>query len=148
MAESSAAKIQELYQKVPPYSAEAERGTIGAVLLDNYMLHRAMEMVQPGDFYEARNRMIYETMLKLSDRGEPIDLITITDELRRSEKLDKVGGVTYVGALTEAAVIARHIDSYARIVREKSLLRSLIAVSGEIAARAYEDPAEVEEFLD
>ena len=148
MAESSAAKIQELFQKVPPNNPDAERGTLGAILLDNNMLHRAMEMLDAGDFYEARNRMIYEAMLQLSEHGEPIDLVTLTNELRRSEKLEKVGGVTYVSALTEAAPIASRIETYARIVREKNLLRSLISISQEIAARAYEDPAEVEEFMD
>ncbi len=148
MPESGSAKVTEIYRKVPPYSAEAERGIVGAVLLDNGVLHRAMEMVDSGDFYEARNRIIYETMLNLSERGAPIDLITLTDELRRSDLLEKAGGVTYVGGLTEAAPTARHIETYARIVREKSLLRHLIAITGEIAAQAYEDPPEVETFLD
>jgi len=148
MSDSTAVKIHEVYQKVPPHSAEAERGVLGAILLDNGVLHRAMEMVEPGDFYEARNRILYETALGISERGEPIDLVTLADELRRAEKLENVGGITYVSGLTEAVPTSRHIETYARIVREKSLLRFLISVSGDITAKAYEDPSDVEEFLD
>lgn len=148
MSDAGTSKVHELFNKIPPYSAEAERGTLGAILLDNRSINRAIEMISSGDFYEARNRIIYETMLAISDRGEPIDLVTLTDELRRSEKIEKSGGITYIGALTEAVPTSKHIDTYARIIRDKSLLRALISVSGEISARAYEDPADVEEFLD
>jgi len=140
--------VTEIYKKVPPYSAEAERGVLGAVLLDNVVLDRAVELAQPGDFYEARNRLIYETMLALSERGEPIDLVTLTDELRRNDTLDKAGGVTYVSALTEATPTASHVETYARIVRAKAIVRTAIAAAGKISQRGYEDPADVDEYLD
>ncbi len=148
MSDSSSAKVQEIYHKVPPHSSEAEQGALGAILLENGALNRALEVVRTEDFYEARNRLIFEAMITLSDRGEPVDLVTITEHLRQKDKLEKAGGVAYIGSLTEAAPTARHVETYARIIKEKSLLRELISVTGEINSGAYENPSDVESFLD
>jgi len=148
MSESNSAIAQEIYQKIPPHSSEAEQGALGAILLENGALNRALEIVRPGDFYEARNRLIFEAMISLAERGEPVDLVTVTEHLRQKDKLESAGGVAYIGSLTEAAPTARHVETYARIIREKSLLRELISVTGEINAGAYENPADVESFLD
>jgi len=148
MSESNSAIAQEIYQKIPPHSSEAEQGALGAILLENGALNRALEIVRPSDFYEARNRLIFEAMISLAERGEPVDLVTVTEHLRQKDKLESAGGVAYIGSLTEAAPTARHVETYARIIREKSLLRELISVTGEINAGAYENPADVESFLD
>lgn len=137
-----------LLDRVPPQNLDAERSTLGAMFLDKEAIYRAMEVLYPDDFYKDSHRHIYQTVLDLANKGEPVDLVTVTEALRRSKRLDEVGGVAYLTELANAVPTAAHIDHYARIVEEKSLLRRLIHTAGEIMAAGYEAREEVERILD
>ncbi|RMG91505.1 MAG: replicative DNA helicase [Candidatus Dadabacteria bacterium] len=134
--------------KVPPHSLEAEVGVLGAVLLNNDVLPQVAELVDRDDFYRTGHRLIFEAMLDLSERGAPIDLVTLTEELRTKGVLEKAGGAAYVGSLTDQVPSARNAEHYARIVRERAVLRKLIWVATEIASEGYDPDADVEEYLD
>ncbi|NLY88511.1 MAG: replicative DNA helicase [Firmicutes bacterium] len=138
----------DLLERIPPQNLDAERSALGAMFLDREAIYRAMEVLRPDDFYKDAHRHIYQTVLDLADKGEPVDLVTVTEALRQSKRLDEVGGVTYLTELANAVPTAAHIDHYARIVEEKSLLRRLIHAAGEIMAAGYEAREEVEEILD
>jgi replicative DNA helicase len=138
----------DLLERVPPQNLDAERSALGAMFLDKEAIYRAMEILRPDDFYKDAHRHIYQTVLDLANKGEPVDLVTVTEALRQSKRLDEVGGVAYLTELANAVPTAAHIDHYARIIEEKSLLRQLIHAAGEIMAASYEAREEVEEILD
>ena len=138
----------DLLERVPPQNLDAERSALGAMFLDKEAIYRAMEVLRPDDFYKDAHRHIYQTVLDLANKGEPVDLVTVTEALRQGKRLDEVGGVAYLTELANAVPTAAHIDHYARIVEEKSLLRQLIHAAGEIMAASYESREEVEEILD
>jgi replicative DNA helicase len=137
-----------LTSKIPPQNLEAERAILGAILLENESLPRAIEILAPSDFYKEGHRKIFSTMIALFERNEPVDLLTLSEELRRRDELDEVGGAATLAALVEEAATAAHLLSYARIVREKALLRELIRSSTEIIAQSYEAQEDVESLLD
>ena len=89
-----------LLDRIPPQNLDAERSTLGAMFLEKEAIYRAMEILRPEDFYKDAHRLIYQTVLDLTNRGEPVDLVTVTEELRQKDLMEKIGGVTY---LTELA---------------------------------------------
>lgn len=125
--------------RVPPQNTEAERATLGAILLDPDSLGRVLGYLRPEDFYHSANRRVFTAILALSDRSEPVDLITVTDELRSEGELDIVGGAGYVSSLTNTVPTSANVEYYARIVREASVRRNLIRISSEIISSAYDD---------
>lgn len=135
-------------EKIPPQNLDAEQSVLGAMLIDHEAVLRATEIVRPQDFYRDAHKHIFEVMLDLSERGEAIDLITVTEELRQREFLDQVGGTAYVAGLANLVPTAANIEYYARIVEEKSLLRMLISVSTRIASMGYEGSEEIDALLD
>ena len=135
-------------RKVPPQSLEAEESVLGGILLDAHALDRVIEVMRPDDFYRETNRTIFLTMLALTERGEPIDLITLTDALKNRNALQSVGGAAYLAELSDKVPSAANIAYYARIVREKAVLRSLITVSGNILERAFTGQEDIAHFLD
>jgi replicative DNA helicase len=137
-----------LTSKIPPHSLEAERAVLGAILLEPESLPRAVEILKPGDFYKEGHRKIFATMLGLFERSEPVDLLTLSEELRRSDELDEVGGPAALASLVEEAATAAHLLSYAGIVREKALLRDLIRIATEIVGQSYEAKEDVDSLLD
>jgi len=137
-----------LTSKIPPHSLEAERAVLGAVLLERESLPKAIEILRPVDFYKEGHRKIFRTMISLFERSEPVDLLTLSEELRRSGELDEVGGPAALAGLVEEAATAAHLLSYAGIVREKSLLRDLIRISSEIIGQSYEAKEDVDTLLD
>jgi replicative DNA helicase len=137
-----------LSSRIPPQSLEAERAILGAILLENESLPRAIEILTSDDFYKEGHRRIFSTMVALFERTEPVDLLTLSEELRRRGELDEVGGPAALAALVEEAATAAHLLSYAGIVREKALLRELIRVSTEIIGQSYEAREDVETLLD
>src|SRR3989442_11961513 len=113
----------DLPARIPPRNLDAERAVLGAVLLEGReTLPRVMEVLRPSDFYPEAHRSIYETMLRLFDRSEPVDLITLNEELRRHGALDAVGGPAALALLVEHASIAAHLSAYAGIVRDMAVL--------------------------
>jgi len=137
-----------LTSKIPPHSLEAERAVLGGMLLDRESLPRAVELLKPADFYKEGHRKIFDSMLALFERNEPVDLLTISEELRRRSELDEVGGPATLGALVEEAATAAHLLSYGGIVREKAVLRDLIRIATEIIGKSYEGRDDVEKVLD
>ncbi len=133
--------------RIPPHNNEAEQSILGAIFLEPETLITASEIIMPVDFYKVAHQKIFETMLVLNDRGEPIDLVTLTEELKAANELENVGGLSYLGELASTVPTAANIDHYARIVEEKSLLRKLIRVATTIIDDGYTREDEVEEVL-
>ena len=140
--------LEQALRKVPPQNLEAEESVLGGILLDPDALDRIIEVMSAADFYRDAHRTIFETMLALSERGEPIDLITLSDALKARGQLPQVGGATFLAELGDKVPSAANVAHYARIVRDKAVLRSLIRVSGEIVGRCYDSQEDIEQFLD
>src|SRR5512136_2866580 len=134
--------------KLPPQHIEAEQSILGGILIENEAINRVMEILDADDFYRDSHRKIYEALLVLSERDEPADSITLTNELKNSSHLDSVGGASYVASLIDLVPTAANIEYYAKIVKEKAILRKLIQTSTEIITQSYEDRGDVEGFLD
>ncbi len=131
-------------EKTLPCNLEAERSVLGAILLDDKAIHTAIETIRKEDFYLESHRRIFERMFALAAGGTAIDLITLKNELQRSDELESVGGPAYLATLTEGMPRAVNVEHYAQIVKEKATLRRLIQISNEIMARSYqsEEPAQ------
>ncbi|MEW6296922.1 MAG: replicative DNA helicase [Thermodesulfobacteriota bacterium] len=140
--------LEDALRKVPPQSLEAEESVLGGILLDRHALDRVIEVMGADDFYRESHRKIFRAMLALSEKNEPIDLITLTDTLKARGELHEVGGATYLAELADKVPSAAHIAHYARIVREKAVMRNLITVANEIATRCYNGQEDIERFLD
>jgi replicative DNA helicase len=142
------AALEDNLRKVPPQNLEAECSVLGGILLDNDAINQVLELLRPEDFYRESHRKIFRATIELSDRSEPVDLITLSDYLKGRNELEAVGGTAYLASLADSVPTAANISYYARIVREKSILRSLITTATDIATRGYEEQGNVEEFLD
>jgi replicative DNA helicase len=135
-------------ERVPPQNLEAEASVLGGILLENQAVLKVLEVVQEEDFYREAHRKIFRAMVDLQERGEPVDLITLNDELTRKGWLQDVGGATYLASLVDRVPTAANILYHARIVKEKSILRQVIEAATEIARQGYEEPENALEFLD
>ncbi|MBI2361360.1 MAG: replicative DNA helicase, partial [Deltaproteobacteria bacterium] len=140
--------LEDNLRKVPPQNLDAEASVLGGILLENDAINRVLELLRPEDFYRESHRKIFRAMTDLSDRSEPVDLITLSDCLKGKGDLEAVGGTAYLASLNAALPTAANIAYYARIVREKAILRHLISAATEIARRGYEEQGNVDEFLD
>ncbi|MBK7550868.1 MAG: replicative DNA helicase [Syntrophaceae bacterium] len=134
--------------KVPPQNLEAEQSVLGGILLENGALNPVLEIMAGSDFYSDAHRKIFGGILELSDRNQPVDLITLSNHLRDKKQLDAVGGVVYLSQLVDNVPSAANIGHYARIVKEKSVLRNLIGTATEILNRTYGAGADVDSVLD
>lgn len=112
--------------KVPPHDIEAEQAVIGSMLTDKDAVSAALEKLKPEDFYREDNRLIYEAVLNLYNRAEPVDIITLKSELLSMGKLDSVGGLEYLAELPEKVPTTANVEKYIKIVEEKAALRNLI----------------------
>lgn len=134
--------------RLPPQNLEAEQSVLGAILLDNASLAKAMEVLTEEDFYRTAHRKIYMAMLDLSEHGEIIDQITLTEHLKTKGELEAVGGAAYLAELVQIVPTAANIRYHCKIVREKALLRNLISTSTEVIARGYEGAVQADDLLD
>jgi replicative DNA helicase len=141
-------EVESQIDRLPPQNIEAEQSILGAILIDNEALPKALEIIGHDDFYKQSHRKIFHSMVELFDRNEPIDLITLTDYMKRSDDLDAVGGVSYLSSLVNMVPTAANIKYHSKIIREKGLLRSLLRSATEIASKVYEDNLEAEEMVD
>ncbi|MBI4468670.1 MAG: replicative DNA helicase [Acidobacteria bacterium] len=142
----SRAKAEVTSDRSLPSSVETERSILGVVLLDNTTLPQVLEFLHREDFYVDAHRRILDKMIALFEKGQPVDPLTLREELSRSSELDQVGGVRYLGRLIDGVPQLRNLEHYARIVREKSMLRRLILASHQIIGDCFEleeDSAEV-----
>lgn len=134
--------------KVPPHNLDAEKSLIGAVLIDEDTLADISEHVTAKDFYDKRHNLIYGAMMRLYEKHKPVDLLTVTDELKRKDELESVGGSAYLTELTNYVPTAAHAEAYAEIVASRALRRRLIKASGEIAELGYNEDSTSQELLE
>src|SRR4029077_18825815 len=124
-------------ERTLPHNLEAERSVLGSILLHNEAFNLAAEVIDAADFYRARDRRIFDKMVKLSERNDAIDLVTLKEELGRSGDLDEVGGPAYISALIDGVPRHTTVEHYAKIIKEKATLRNLIFSANKILATAY-----------
>ncbi|AYC28399.1 replicative DNA helicase [Paenisporosarcina cavernae] len=136
-----------IMDRVPPHNQEAEQSVIGAIFLEPQALITAAEILQPDDFYRVAHQRIFQTLLRLSDQGKAIDVVTVTEELASKKELEDVGGISYITEIANAVPTAANIAHYARIVEEKALLRRLIRVATTIVEDGFTREDEVEALL-
>lgn len=137
------------FNKIPPHSIEAEQSVLGSMLLDREAILIALELLEPSDFYKKAHEEIFEAIYNLFNRDEPVDLTTLTVELKNRGTLDAIGGIPYLTSLTSAVPVASNVKYYAEIVEEKATLRRLIRASEEIITLGYSpEDLEVTEIID
>jgi len=134
--------------KLPPQNIEAEQSILGGILIENDALNTVVEFLEDGDFYREAHQKIFHCMIALSERNEPLDLITITNELKKKKELEEIGGASYLAGLVESVPTAANIAYYAKIVKEKSILRKLISTATEIVTQSFQEGKDLEDFLD
>lgn len=137
-----------LEERVPPQNIDAERSVLGAMLIDKEAIAAVTEILNVDDFYREAHRVIFGAMMELYNKNEAVDLITITDILKRDNKLEDIGGIAYVTSLANAVPTAANVKYHAKIVEEKSVLRQIVRVSTEIAGMGYEAGEDVGVLID
>ncbi|MBR9980067.1 MAG: replicative DNA helicase [Desulfatitalea sp.] len=135
-------------QKLPPQSIEAEESILSTILLDNSTLMEVLEILTATDFYRTAHQKIFKAVEDQFRKNEPVDLITLSNALRDSGDLEAIGGAAYLARLVDTVPSAVNVTHYARIVRDKSALRSLISKAGEITQRCFEDAGNLDQVLD
>ena len=128
-----------MIEKIPPQNMEAEISVLGSMMLDKESIFKAIEILTEEDFYKDAHKQIYRAILTLYDKGEPIDLVTLANELKKGGILEQIGGATYLTSLLDTVPTAANIEYYAKIVKEKSMLRSLINASTQVVQMGYEE---------
>ena len=134
--------------KLPPQNIEAEQSILGSILLENSAINAAQETIAKDDFYSEAHRKIFATIEELSERNEPVDLITLSNALKDRNLLDAIGGTAYLASLVDNVPSAANVANYSRIVKEKAILRGLIGSATEIINNCYESGSDVEQVLD
>lgn len=146
MALQKAANIETL--RVPPHHLEAEQAVLSGILIDSEAIGRVVEFINPDDFYRDSHRKIFQAMIALYQRNEPTDMLMVSNELSIRGELEAVGGSSYLATLVDYLPSSAPIVSYSKVVKEKSVLRSLINAATEIIAKGYEGAEDVDRFLD
>lgn len=134
--------------RVPPHALDAEQAILGAILIDNESLHSIVDIIQSDDFYKISHRSIFEAMRSLSEKHEPIDIVTLSSELKIKGDLEKAGGLDYLSVLVDIVPTSAHTEYYARMVRDMSVRRKLIHEAGEISNQAFEWSEKTDDLLD
>ncbi len=133
---------ENLIEKIPPQNLQAEENVLGAMLFSPEAVTQAIEILRENYFYSEAHQQIFSSMVTIFERGQAIDLVTVTEELRRRKQLEQVGGASYLAQLTSTITTAAHIEHHAHIVKEKALLRGLIATSTQIIQEGFEASAD------
>jgi replicative DNA helicase len=136
------------YGKIPPQALDLEEAVLGAIMLEKDAILTVLDILEPACFYKEAHQQIYEIAQYLSQHEKPIDLLTVTEELRKQEKLESVGGAVYIAQLTSRVGSAAHLEYHARIVAQKYIQRELIRVSSDIQERAFDEGTDVDDLLD
>lgn len=134
--------------KIPPQNIEAEQSILGGILLENSAINSALEILSKNDFYSEAHRRIFSVIVELSERNEPVDIITLSSALKDKNMLDSVGGSAYIASLVDNVPSAANVANYAKIVKEKAVLRGLISSATDIINSCYETGSDVDEVLD
>jgi len=133
---------------IPPHDTEAERSTLGSLMIDEKAANKIVDQLNPVDFYEKKNQMIYQAMIELYEKDDPIDLVSVAGRLKEKKELKKIGGNTYLTELTNEVPVATNIVFYAKVVAEKATLRRLISTATQIVEMGYQEGEDIEKMLD
>ncbi len=142
------AKKEVAAGKVPPQNLDAEMSLLGAVLIDEEALADVSEHVTAKDFYDKRHAIVYDAMMRLYEKHKPVDLLTLTDELKRKKELDTIGGSSFLTELTNYVPTAAHAEAYAELVAQKAVRRRLIKASSEISELGFDEDTTTQELLE
>ncbi len=134
--------------KVPPQALELEEAVLGAIMLEKEAILQVIDILRPECFYKDQHQKVFQAIIDLTSANKAIDLLTVTEELRRKKQLEEIGGPVYVSQLTSRVASASHLEFHARIVAQKHIQRELIRVSSEIMSRAFDEGADVDDLLD
>jgi len=140
--------VESNHRRIPPQDLSAERSVLGAMMLDTNAMTDGIGALQPEHFYRPTHGKVFEAMRDLYDKGEPVDEITVQAKLKEIGSLEEVGGVSFLAALSDSVPSAANITHYAKIVKERALIRDLIAATSAIATKGYEGTTDVEALLD
>lgn len=124
-------------ERTPPHNPEAERSLIGSMLRENGVISDCIVIARPDHFYDPANRLIFESIISIFDKGQPVDVVVLAEDLKKRGQIEEIGGYAYLGELWDATATAANAEYYARIVRDKGLLRLLIGTGNEILREAY-----------
>jgi len=141
-------KEKTFLERIPPQNNDAEMAVLGSMLIEEDAINQAIEVIDEDCFYKSAHREIFSSIANLSSKSKAVDLVTLTEELRKTNKLEEVGGVSYLTMLANAVPTAANIKHYARIIKEKSILRALINNATQVVTKSYESGANVDEVLD
>jgi replicative DNA helicase len=145
---SSVAPVGIDLGKVPPQAIELEEAVLGAIMLEKDAILQIIDLLKPESFYKDEHQKIFQAIIDLTSSNRAIDLLTVTEELRKKKQLDEVGGPVYITQLTSRVASAAHVEYHGRIVAQKHIQRELIRVSSEIQSRAYDESTDVDDLLD
>ena len=134
-------------KKTPPHSLEAEKTVLGGILVNNESLNVVLSVITPEDFYKEAHQRIIERIAGLVDKGQPVDLLTLSEEMARAGLLEEIGGMSYLSALMDGVPKSLNVEYYAQIIKEKALLRRLILSSAKIISASYEQKDEADDLL-
>ncbi len=141
-------QLNTVLDRLPPQNIEAEQSVLGAVLLENEAISSVIELLVPKDFYKDSHKKIFSAMVELYEKSEPIDLITLTEQMSRKEQLEEVGGASYLSSIVNQVPTSANIKYHSKIVKEKAMLRNLITTATELVSMSYNEDTEVNEILD
>lgn len=139
---------EKIKEKIPPQNTEAEQCLLGCLMLDKDAIIKVIDFIKPEDFYKGSHQDIYQTMTDLYSKSDPIDILSVSAKLKERNKIDDIGGSSYLTSLINTVPTASHVASYAKIVRQKKILRDLISASEEISLSAFDQAEEVDNLLD
>lgn len=134
--------------RVPPHNLDAERSVLGALMIDKDAIIKVANLVRLGDFYKDTHNLIYEVMVELYEKREPLDVLSLSNRLEEKNQLDKIGGTSYLASLVNSIPSSSNIVHYAKVVQKKSTLRKLIHTASEIVELGYKESEDVEKMLD
>lgn len=136
------------FDRIPPQNIEAEQSVLGSLMLDKNAVYKVMDILQPSDFYRQAHSIIFSAMLDLVEQNQPLDIVSLTNRLEESKKLEKVGGSSYLATLVNSISSAANVAHYAQIVRRKKTLRDLIEAANHINELGYNEDENIEQLLD
>ncbi len=134
--------------KIPPQSIDAEMSLLGAVLIDEEVLADVSELVSPKDFYDKRHQLVFSSMMRLYEKHKPVDLLTLTEELKKKKELEIIGGSAYLTEITNYVPTSAHAQAYAELVSQKAVRRRLIKASSEISEMGFDEETTTQELLE
>jgi len=146
--QSGIEKLNNDYGRVPPQAVDLEEAVLGAIMLEKDAVIAVMDILKPESFYKEAHKKIFQAIIDLSQKHEPIDILTVTETLKKSGQLEEVGGAVYITQLTSRVASAAHLEFHARIITQKYIQRELIRVTSEIQSKAFDDSQDVDELLD